>query len=127
MNIMGEAFRLGGWGMYPTCVVGLILLVAAGRHAWNPTQRRASVVRSLSMLTFLTSTLGFVTGCIKSFIAAGDAPGELGKYVVVGVGESLNNIGLGLCLLVMAWTAHSIGAARLGAKSNAADLVDPQA
>lgn len=123
---MGEAFRLGGWGMYPTVVVGLVLVGLAFAHAWSPTARRAAVVKSLSMLTFLVSTLGFVTGVIKSFCTASDLDGELGKIIVTGVGESLNNLGLGLVLLVIAWTAHTVGAARMGTKSAGADLISPQ-
>ncbi|MCX5742938.1 MAG: hypothetical protein NT062_10625 [Proteobacteria bacterium] len=109
--------------MYPTCVVGLVLVGVAFAHAWHPTRRRAGIVRSLSMLTFLVSTLGFITGAIRTLLVASDAPiGELARLVVGGLGESLNNIGLGLVLLVIAWTAHTVGAARLGAKSTAADL-----
>jgi hypothetical protein len=123
---MGEAFRLGGWGMYPTAIVGLVLVAAAVQCARQPDARRFRLVRHLSVLTFLVATLGFITGVIKSFIAAGSAePHELGGLVITGVGESLNNIGLGLVLLVIASIAASVGAYRAGSRSDGAELTDP--
>lgn len=112
--------------MYPTTIVGLVLLGVAFLHATSPTARRAAIIRSLSFLTFLTGTLGFVTGVIKSFEAASeDTLGGLGNAVVGGVGESLNNIGLALCVLVLAWIANTIGTARMGAKPSGAELHSP--
>lgn len=125
---MGEAFRLGGWGMYPTALVGVVLIVVAALYAARPDARRMHVVRCLSVLTFFVSMLGFVTGVIKAFTSIDESVGpELGNLVVMGVGESLHNIGLGLVSLVMAWTAVSIGAARNRASSRGAELTDPHA
>ena len=128
---MGEAFRLGGWGMYPTLFVGIILVLAAGRFALSPGRARARLapIVGLGFLVTLTSTLGFVTGIIKTTLAAGRLTdvNERGGAIVTGFGESLNNIGLGLCLLVIATIAVCVGLARgKSAKSGgASELVDP--
>lgn len=119
---MSEAFRLGGWGMYPTTVIGLVLVYCALRYAVTPEAARALVVRRLSVLTFTVGCLGFVTGLIKSFVAVPD--GSPGSYVIVGIGESLNNIGLALVLLVISGLAMSIGAARRAATAGP-ELTDP--
>ena len=128
---MQDAFHLGGWGMYPTTIAGLVLLFAAVRYARQPDLIRREVVRRLAMLTFLVSCLGFVTGVIKSFVAAGadNMSPDLGRMVVGGVGESLNNVGLGLVLLIVASIATSIGAARAKAspRTLGAELTDPLA
>ncbi len=108
--------------MYPTAIAGLVLVVAACRYAAGPDARRRRVVAALAMLTFLVSCLGFVTGVIKSFQTATTLDGDVGNVVVTGVGESLNNLGLGLVLLVIAGIATAIGVARTGTKSGTADL-----
>src|SRR5688572_571595 len=101
---MGEAFRLGGWGMYPTLFVGIVLVVAAARFALSPAKGRMAPIIGLAILVTLTSTLGFVTGIINTTTHAGEISdmNERAGSIVVGFGESLNNIGLGLCLLVIA-------------------------
>lgn len=127
---MGEAFRLGGWGMYPTTLAGVVLVIAAALYAARPDIRRLHVVKCMSVVTMLVSCLGFVTGVIKSFTSVGDsAAPDLGTIAVVGVGESLTNIGLGLVMLVMAWIAVSIGASRTRVLASAAgaELRDPHA
>ncbi len=112
---MGEAFRLGGWGMYPTTVVGLVLLFTAIQYARHPERRNIQLVKHLSVLTACVATLGFVSGVIHCFTSIGSCdPGDLQKLVVIGTGESLVNIALGLMLLVMAWTAASVGTHRKG-------------
>ena len=125
---MGEAFRLGGWGMYPTLFVGIVLLVAAGRFALAPAKGRLAPVIGLAVLITLTSTLGFVTGIINTTTHAGSVEdvGERGGLIIVGFGESLNNIGLGLCMLVLAMIGVVLGLFR--GKANGArgsELVDP--
>jgi hypothetical protein len=65
-----------------------------------------------------------VTGVVRSLTSAGDTRTfDLGP-AVVGVGESLVNIGLGLAFLIVAAIATTIGTLRAG-KSDGAELVDP--
>jgi Na+/H+ antiporter NhaC len=110
---MGEAFHHGGWGMYPTTIFGLVLLVTAIRYAIAPDAMRALVVRRLSLLTFISGCLGFTVGCIKCFTHATELPAaELGNAVVGGIGESLNNVALALCMLAITGIAMAVGAAR---------------
>jgi hypothetical protein len=121
---MMDAFRLGGWGMYPTTLVGLILFVTAVRFARSGDRATLPLIRHLSILTALVGSLGFVTGVIKTFIScSGASPSELPMFVVVGTGESLCNVGLALVVLVMARIATSVGIYR-GTQSGAS-LVDP--
>ena len=120
---MSEAFRLGGWGMYPTTLAGFMLLLTAWRFAWQPLRARLDVIKWLGLLVALTSVLGFVTGCIKTFLAAGQLTGNDAIGVVItGIGESANNLGLGLCMLVLATIGVVVGHAR-----KPVELVDPNA
>src|SRR5688500_14010609 len=109
---MSEAFRLGGWGMYPTTIAGLILIYFALRYAAAPDATKNLVVRRLMLLTFLSGCLGFVTGVIKSFTS--ELSADFSRDVVTGIGESLTNVGLGLVFLVAATIATTVGAARRG-------------
>jgi hypothetical protein len=123
---MLDAFRLGGWGMYPTLIAGIILMFSAIQYARHPDRGRLRVVRFLGVLVILTSCLGFVTGVIKTCTGVTPELGpDLGMTVVIGVGESLNNIGLGLVWLVMATIVATLGASR--ARANGAELTDPHA
>jgi hypothetical protein len=119
---MREAFHLGGWGMYPTLVAGLILMFSAIQYARHPEAARLRVVRFLSVLVMLTSCLGFVSGVIKTCTSVSPALGpDLGMIVITGIGESLTNIGAGLVWLVMSTIVATFGAAR----TTGADLADP--
>ena len=121
---MLEAFRLGGWGMYPTTIAGVILLVTAIKYARTSDQSALPLIRHLSILTALVGTLGFVTGVIHAFTACGGATqNELPYYVVVGTGESLCNVGLAMVMLVMARAATAYGTYR--SRRGGAALVDP--
>src|SRR3954470_3328233 len=86
---MQDAFRQGGWGMYPTLAIGLVLVISALHYAWRPERAGAVIARRLSVLTMLSATLGFVTGVIKCFVAIGETDWAITRYIVVGVGESL--------------------------------------
>lgn len=123
---MGDAFRLGGWGMYPTTIAGFMLVCAAIHYARGPSRHALAVVRSLAVVTALTSCLGFVSGVIKCFTSVSGH--VLDAIVVVGVGESLCNIGLGLAFLVVAAIGVTVGAMRAGpSRGSGAELADPHA
>jgi hypothetical protein len=109
---MGEAFRLGGWGMYPTAIAGLVLVFTSIKYAVTPDPKRRALVRALAMLVLLAACLGFTTGVIHTLIGAAEQTTGAGNVIAEGVGESLENIGLGLALLVMAGIATAIGTAR---------------
>ena len=118
---MSEAFRLGGWGMYPTALAGLVLVLSAWRFAWHPGRARLAFLKWMAVLVSLTSVLGFVTGCIKTFLAAGQLSGNDAIGVVItGIGESANNLGLGLCMLILATIGVVVGHAK-----KPVELVDP--
>lgn len=122
---MIDAFRLGGFGMYPTAIAGLVLVVTALRYAARPDRATRALARSLSILVALVGVLGFTTGVIKCFISCGSAsPSDIPTFVVVGTGESLCNVGLALVLLVFSRIAISFGTYRAGG-STAAELADP--
>ena len=122
---MGDAFHHGGWGMYPTTIFGLVLIVTAIRYAAAPEATRALLVRRLSLLTFISGCLGFTVGCIKTFMAAAELPAaDLGNTVVGGIGESLNNVALALSMLVIGGIAMAIGTARR-APSAGDELIAP--
>jgi len=123
---MGEAFRLGGWGMYPTTIVGLVVMFTAFSYARDPERRRYVLVRTLSILVLLTSVLGFIVGTMRSFLSTADVPAaEAPHYALVGVGESLHNVALGLCILVVTWIMVAVGAARTNVPPSREDLTDP--
>jgi hypothetical protein len=110
--------------MYPTAIAGLILVVCALRFAMRPARERLPVVLWLGALVGLTSTLGFVTGCIKTLLYAGQQPAKDAFGIVLqGIGESANNLGFGLCLCVVATIGVIVGHARRPATG--AQLVDP--
>ena len=123
---MGEAFHQGGWGMYPTAIAGLVLIVTAIRYAIAPDALRAAVIRRLSLLTFIVGCLGFTVGLIKTCIGAGEmAPPDLGATIVQGFGESLNNVAFALCMLALAGIFATVGTARRGKAAGADELIAP--
>ena len=94
-------------------------------RAGGALSRRALIVRRLSILTLLTSCLGFVSGVIHSCIGVAGNDFRLTKEVVIGFGESLVNIGFRLVLLTAAALAATNAAFRSRPKGS--ELVDPHA
>jgi len=108
-----EHFRDGGWGMIPTLVFGLILVGAAVRYALAPRRRDVPLLISLSVLTFVSGALGFVTGVMTTFhfVARDGIRGDAATAITLqGVAESLNNVGFALALLTLATMCAAYGA-----------------
>lgn len=107
-----KAFRLGGWGMYPTALFGILLVAVAVRYAVRPERRFVPLLVCLGIVTLLAGALGFVTGFIKMMDGAtsGRWPGPEHVVAMVGLGESLHNVALALLLTMFAALAATIGA-----------------
>jgi hypothetical protein len=117
---MQGIFHDGGWGMYPTTILGLVLLANAVRYAADPNRRRALVLRHLNVLVALSGVLGFTTGVIKTFT---HMPSDKLYIAFIGVGESLNNVALAMGLMILARIITAYGAAK--DKDSASELVNP--
>ncbi|MBW2527369.1 MAG: hypothetical protein JRI23_24515 [Deltaproteobacteria bacterium] len=112
---MIEALQTGGWGMMPTGVLGVLLLVAAVLYAHRPEKRRVPLLLCLSLLTLLSGCLGSLMGIIRTLAAAGH--GELAApteaILLVGTSESLYVLALALALQLLALMAIADGALRI--------------
>ena len=73
---MYEAFQMGGWGMYPTLIAGLVLVLTSVRYAVDPQARWVPLMLSLGSLTLVAGGLGFVTGVIRTTMALAEVPGS---------------------------------------------------
>jgi hypothetical protein len=111
--MIGEAFHRGGWGMIPTAIFGVLLIGAAILYAVKPDKRFVPLQFSLGILTLMAGSLGFVTGMIKSLNAIGEVKPEERFIWLIGMGESLNNIGLALMVVVLAALLASVGTLRI--------------
>lgn len=114
---MLEAFRLGGWGMYPTLLFGVFALGAALLYAVRPERRFVPLVAATSFLTLSAGALGFVAGCIATAQYVERVSSQ--ELIVVGVGESLHNIALALVIVTFALLAVALGAARVAREPSA--------
>jgi hypothetical protein len=109
---MKEAFVLGGWGMWPTLVFGLLTIASAVRYAIVPRRRVVPLMLSTGLMTMVTGTLGFATGVARSLLALSDVPPGGRWITLLGLGESMMDVILALALLVAAAIAATVGAWR---------------
>lgn len=110
---MKEMFHEGGWGMFPTAIFGVLLVVAALAYAARPEKRFVPLQISLGIMTLAAGSLGFVTGLIKSLHALGEVKAEERFIWLIGLGESLNNVALAFIFVVLAVLVASVGALRI--------------
>jgi NADH:ubiquinone oxidoreductase subunit 6 (subunit J) len=121
---MRDAFLMGGWGMVPTLLFGVLMIAASIRYAVRPERRLIPLQLSLGLITFFAGVLGCVTGVIKSLTALDALPADRHWIWIVGLGEALNCIALAFSLLIVAALAASVGAFRL-ARGTAAPEPEP--
>ena len=108
-----EAFHEGGWPMFPILIVGILLIIAAGRYAVQPEARQLLVVRSLGKVTLGLGVLGSVLRMIHCLGAIGQLPSDMvTKITLLGLGESINNLALALILGILAGLVTTVGALR---------------
>jgi hypothetical protein len=111
---MIDAFIAGGFGMYPTLLAGLGLLVTCIQYSRRPERRYVPLMLTLGVFTLLAGGLGFITGvmtCLKFYASSTE---KLDPVVLIwGVQESLNDVALALLLSVLSAVFASVGAWRL--------------
>jgi hypothetical protein len=110
---MMQWFSLGGFPMWVTLVFGALSIGAAARYAVRPERRIVPLVVSLGSMTFLSGSLGFVTGVIKSFGSLDMVPPDRRWIWMLGVSESLVNVAFALGLVAFATLAMVVGAWKL--------------
>lgn len=112
-SAMIESFHEGGWPMFPILVLGILLVIAAGRYALTADARHLPVLRSLNGVTLAFGILGSVLGMIHCLSAMSQVPNELVvKISLLGLGESINNVAMALVFMVLAGLIKTVGALR---------------
>ncbi|MGI5863696.1 MAG: hypothetical protein ACOX6T_16790 [Myxococcales bacterium] len=115
---MAEFYLMGGWGMYPTTLFGLMLVAAGIAYAVLPERRFVPLLVSMGVVVFGSGMLGTVTGFINTFRYIEKVPEAQQRAItLVGVSESLNNLVLAFIFIVLATLLASVGALRLGLRS----------
>lgn len=110
---MLEAFRLGGWGMFPTLICGALTIAVSVRYAARPERRFIPLLVTTNVMTIVAGMLGFVTGLIATANYMHQVEQtKVPLITVIGAGESLHNIALALILMMLAAIASSVGAFR---------------
>lgn len=123
---MSEALIAGGFGMYPTLIAGLALLVTSLRYASRPESRYVPLMITLGLFTLFAGGLGFITGVINLLRAyAGPLAGQGPAVLYLGFHEALHNIALALLLTTASALAASVGAWRLARQAQAAAATVP--
>jgi hypothetical protein len=110
---MAEAFKLGGWGMYPTLVFGILFLGSAIWYAVSPERRRLLLPGVMSLVTLGSGFLGFFTGLIATANGAAEMP-NAANVAMIGFAESLHNVCFALTWFVLSGLVLAVGAFRAG-------------
>jgi hypothetical protein len=113
--VMMEAYRLGGWGMYPVTIVGAVLVVTALLYASRPVRDARQLVVCLSLLTMISGFLGTTMGFLHTMVAAAGSnlAQPVSALLLTGFGESLYCVVQALIFLFVAIAISGVGAVRL--------------
>lgn len=113
MSFVAQAFHEGGWGMWPTLVLGTLALALAVRNAASPKPATMPLIVGLGAATLLAGALGVVTGLVATVRTVQRLPvADQASTALVGVGESLMNAVLALLLATLVALAAGVGGYR---------------
>ncbi len=105
----------GGYAMWVILLFGLLCLALAVRFAVKPAERTLNMLRPLSLATLFATLSGLAAGLGATTKHVAEDPTfsqDPGRYVMIGIGESLANAILGFTLLFLAWLVVAVGMRR---------------
>ena len=108
-----NAFKLGGWGMWPTLFFGVLLVAAAVLYAVKPEKRFVPLMSAVGVMTLVSGLLGFIMGVINSFMHIGKVGPDERYVALIGVAESLYNVVFAFIFVMLAAILAGVGVARL--------------
>lgn len=112
-HALGEFYREGGVGMWPTTALGVAALSFAVRQLRRPTQRTLSGVWSLTLATLAAGVLGAIAGFVSTFRYVQHVPpGAQATTTMLGLSESLHNLELALTLMLLTLLTGIFGSLR---------------
>lgn len=113
MNGIEQAFHEGGWGMWPTLILGTLALALAIRHAVAPNRALLPLLIGMGAATLFSGVLGLTMGLIRTFAYIHQVePKEQLPIAFAGAAESLHNLALALILGVLLALVASVGSYR---------------
>jgi hypothetical protein len=112
-----NAFKIGGWGMWPTLICGILVIWAVIRYAINPEKRFLPLIISLELITFISGCLGFFTGVVASLSFIEGVAADKRYMVLIGIAESLYNLVFALVFNMLSVLIFAIGAWRYAKKN----------
>jgi hypothetical protein len=114
MSGIERAFQEGGWGMWPTLVLGTLALALALRHALFPKSSLMPLIIGVGTASLFSGFLGVTMGFISTLRYVAKVPAnEQIPIVFVGVSESLFNVILAFVLAVLIALATGVGSWRV--------------
>jgi hypothetical protein len=110
---LANAFKIGGWGMWPTLFCGVLLVGIGIVYAIRPQKRYVPLLLAIGTMTLFSGILGFSTGVINSFMYIHKVAATERYIALIGVAESLYNVVFAFIFLMLAAILGAVGAARL--------------
>ncbi len=106
-------FSAGGFGMYPTSIIGFLLIAASVLYATRPERRIGRLALVLGLVTFASGLLGAFVGICNSahFIPQVPHANQV-EVLALGCEESLHDVVLALLLVTLGGLIACVGAAR---------------
>jgi hypothetical protein len=110
--IWNNFFTVGGWGMYPISVDGVLLLASALLLVLRPERRFVPVVVCLALLTLGAGVLGTVVGIVSTLHYVATTPTGQVQTLIMGVAEASHCLVLALLIVLAALALAAIAAWR---------------
>lgn len=126
---MLQFFQEGGWGMFPVTAFGLVMVIAAGRFAWDGELLRLRFITAMGVVLLAAMTHAMLTdvAAVLSYVQdpANVTDEALPRIVFTGLMESTRPGALGGALLVLALVLAAVGVSRSTSRELRARAASP--